>query len=105
MLRHQQSFGEPCGQLKIFRDRRQGVLRQLDHQRVVRRLPFGLPIALSQVVVLPAGFPYFVVDQQFGVVMKIDAAGIFTGNRSEDIFAEGHSGSDLTTTSFTAQTA
>jgi hypothetical protein len=81
--------------LEIFGSRRQRVLRQLDHQRVVRRFPLALPGALLQLIVFAASFFYLVEDEQLGVIAKIDATGVFTGNRSEDIFAQRHIWNDL----------
>src|ERR1700733_11918497 len=95
MLHRQQRFGEPGCQLQIFGSGGERVLGQLDNQRVVRGLAFALPVALRQAIILAACFSYFVVDQELGVVTKIDAAGILTGDRGQDVFAKQHSGTNL----------
>src|ERR1700753_1813348 len=95
-----ESLAEPCGDLQIFGDGGERILRPPDYQRVVGELTLGLPGTLAELVIFAARFANLVVDEQLVVVTKIDAARIIAGNGSEDVFAKRHSGHQSGSKSF-----
>ena len=77
--------------MEIFAASGESFFGKLDDQFVIGNFSLMLPVALGEIVILAARFFDLVEEQEAVVVAKIDAAGILTCDRVEEIFTKGHS--------------
>ena len=87
LLLEEQGLGDPGRKLQIFAFGDQGVLRQLQHRRIIGDFALFRPGALGEIVILATRLSDLVVDR---VIAKVFSAWIRTGNRIQQIGTQWH---------------